>query len=131
MITLRKTNVLVLAFVCLVIFAMAWFYLFASHAGAPTTTSWSSSSGSVAEITAKGGGGKASVTDGQFTLTITAYDEGTFCNYKGFWSDGSQQGSFNPYPCDEDGWQAFLDMLEKTRSIGDEWIKALRGVKFW
>ena len=77
--------------------------------------------------------GTVTVAQGTMALTIhaTSITPGGECNYNAKWTSGDQIGSFNPFPCTENGYNAFLKWLEDAEKVGDNWLQELRSIKFW
>ena len=100
------------------------FYLFANQ---PAQVAVSQA----AAVTAQGGKGKAQTYGAEFNFSITAKEEGGQCNYKGFWSDGKQEGSGYFQPCNQQGYENYLRHLLDSKKITPEFYELLKAVKFW
>lgn len=93
--------------------------------------SWGSSSEQALQITASGNG-TVTVEGQALALTITATSTTAGCDYKGKWSTGDQilTGGMI-YPCNNDGYKAYLAKLEELQKVGEDWLAKLRSVPFW
>ncbi len=83
------------------------------------------------EVTAKGGNGKVTTAGAEFNVRITATQNGPQCEYKPYWTDGTQIGSGFFFPCTEEGYQQHIKQLHEWGKIPQAIYDALAKATIW